>query len=159
MSTTSVGSSTTAQDMSKLSPAIQQALQGINIKGNKSTLTQDDFLKLLTVQLANQDPLKPMEDAQFMGQMAQFAALEQTKELNATVTNLGSSLGFSSAQQFLGKYVTLNDQGTPVSGLVTDVTLVSGAPSVVVGGYVYPTSSVTSVSLAAPASNNSSTSK
>lgn len=159
MSTTSIGSSTTAQDMSKLSPAIQQALQGINIKGNKSTLTQDDFLKLLTVQLSNQDPLKPMEDAQFMGQMAQFASLEQTKELNATVTSLGASLGFSSAQQFLGKYVTLNDQGNPVSGLVTDITLSSGAPSVVVGGYVYPTSSVTSVSLAAPASNNSSISK
>ncbi len=159
MSTTAIGSSSTVQDMSKLSPAIQQALQGISIKGNKATLTQDDFLKLLTVQLANQDPLKPMEDAQFMGQMAQFAALEQTKELNTTMTKLGASLGFSSAQQFLGKYVTVNDQGNAVSGFVTDITLDNGAPSLVVGGAVYPTSSVTSVSLAAPNANNISTSK
>ncbi len=50
-------------------------------RAHKTSLGVDDFLKLLTVQLQHQDPMKPMEDAEFMGQMAQFAALEQTKEL------------------------------------------------------------------------------
>lgn len=151
MASSIIGSSSSSTtDVSKLSPAAQQALQGITIKGNKQSLSQDDFLKLLTVQLQNQDPLKPMEDAQFMGQMAQFASLEQTKELNETVTSLSSSLGFTSAQQFLGKNVTLNDGGTEVTGTVSGVMLVSGSPQILVGGKAYTTDKVTAVTLASP---------
>ncbi len=151
MATTSTVSSTST---SNLSPAIQQALQGVTIKANKQSLTQDDFLKLLTVQLQNQDPLKPMEDAQFMGQMAQFASLEQTKELNSTVTNLSTSLGFTSAQQFLGKNVTINDAGTDVTGTVTGVMLVKGVPQIMVNDKSYSTDKVIAVALpTAPATS------
>ena len=150
MATSSIVGQGGSANLSKLSSAAQQALQGITIKSNKQSLTQDDFLKLLTVQLQNQDPLKPMEDAQFMGQMAQFASLEQTKELNATVTSLSSSLGFTSAQQFLGKNVTLNDGGTEVTGKVSGVMMVSGAPQILVNGKAYTTDKVTGVTLATP---------
>jgi flagellar basal-body rod modification protein FlgD len=150
MSTTSVGNTSSVQDISQFSPAVQQALQGITIKGNKSTLSQDDFLKLLTVQLANQDPLKPMEDAQFMGQMAQFASLEQAKVLNATVADLSSSLGFSSAQQFLGKNVTLNVDGSEVTGTVSGVVMVKGVPQIMVNDTMYTTDKVTAVTLPNP---------
>jgi flagellar basal-body rod modification protein FlgD len=132
---------------STLSPEIQKALEGFKVTKNKSTLSQDDFLKLLTVQLQNQDPLKPMEDAQFMGQMAQFASLEQTKELTSTVNRLSTSLGFSSAQQFLGKNVVLADDGGEVQGTVVSVKLVSGEPQVTVNGKSYPTSKVVSVAM------------
>jgi flagellar basal-body rod modification protein FlgD len=132
---------------STLSPEIQKALEGFKVTKNKSTLSQDDFLKLLTVQLQNQDPLKPMEDAQFMGQMAQFASLEQTKELTSTVSKLSTSLGFSSAQQFLGKNVVLDDGGQEVQGTVVSVKLVSGEPQVTVNGKSYPTSKVVSVAM------------
>ena len=135
---------------STLSPDIQNALSGFKVSKNKSTLTQDDFLKLLTVQLQNQDPLKPMEDTQFMGQMAQFASLEQTKELNAKVSTLSTSLGFTSAQQFLGKNVTINDAGTEVTGRVDSVMLVSGVPQIMVGGNAYTTDKVTGVTLPTP---------
>ena len=145
MATTSNVTST-----SSLPSAVQQALQGVTIKANKQSLNQDDFLKLLTVQLQNQDPLKPMEDAQFMGQMAQFASLEQTKELNATVTSLSTSLGFSSAQQFLGKNVTINDNGTEVTGTVTGVMLVSGTPQIMVNDKAYTTDKVIAVTLPNP---------
>jgi flagellar basal-body rod modification protein FlgD len=150
MSTTSVGNTNSVQDLSQFSPTVQQALQGVTIKGNKSSLTQDDFLKLLTVQLANQDPLKPMEDAQFMGQMAQFASLEQTKELNATVATLSSTLGFSSAQQFLGKNVTLNVDGAEVTGTVSGVAVVKGVPQLMVNDKMYTTDKVTAVTLSNP---------
>jgi len=150
MATTSIVGSKASGDVSKLSPAIQQALQGVTMKTNKSTLTQDDFLKLLTVQLQNQDPLKPMEDAQFMGQMAQFASLEQTRELNTTVATLSTSLGFTSAQQFLGKNVTLNDAGAEVTGTVSGVMLVSGVPQIMVDGKAYTTDKVTAVTLPTP---------
>ena len=137
----------TVTDFSNLSPEIQKALQGVTVKGNKQSLNQDDFLKLLTVQLQNQDPLKPMEDAQFMGQMAQFASLEQTKELNTTVAGLSTSLGFTSAQQFLGKNVTLNDGGNEVTGTVSGVMLVKGVPQIMVNDKAYTTDKVTAVTL------------
>ena len=143
MATISSSKSTT------LAPEIQKALEGFKVRDNKSMLTQEDFLKLLTVQLQHQDPLKPMEDAQFMGQMAQFASLEQTKELTTTVSNLSASLGFSSAQQFLGKNVTVtNTDGTEVKGTVSGVVMDAGAPKVLVNDKTYATDLITSVTLA-----------
>ena len=150
MATTSTVGTTGSTDLSAYSPAVQQALQGVTIKGNKSSLTQDDFLKLLTVQLQNQDPLKPMEDAQFMGQMAQFASLEQTRALNDTVSTLSTSLGFTSAQQFLGKNVTLNDAGLDVTGTVSGVMLVKGVPQIMVNDKAYTTDKVVAVTLPTP---------
>ena len=50
------------------------------------------FLRLLTTQLANQDPLNPMEDREFIAQLAQFSALEQMQNLNKTAENLGTEI-------------------------------------------------------------------
>jgi flagellar basal-body rod modification protein FlgD len=141
--------SSSTRTSSTLPADIQKALVGFKVRENKATLSQDDFLKLLTVQLQHQDPLKPMEDAQFMGQMAQFASLEQTKELTTTVNTLSSSLGFSSAQQFLGKNVTLtNADGTEVKGTVSGIVLDAGVPKVLVNDKTYGTNLITSVTLA-----------
>jgi flagellar basal-body rod modification protein FlgD len=138
---------TVTSSTSSLAPEVQKALEGFKIRENKSTLTQDDFLRLLTVQLQNQDPLKPMEDAQFMGQMAQFASLEQAKELTKTVNTLSASFGFSSAQQFLGKNVTLNAGGAEVTGSVSGVVMEDGVPKVLVDNKTYPTDQIIAVTL------------
>lgn len=53
-------------------------------KRNMNDLDKDAFLKLLTTQLANQDPLSPMEDREFIAQLAQFSSLEQMTTLNST---------------------------------------------------------------------------
>src|SRR6266568_738035 len=50
-------------------------------QGGQKTLGVNDFLKLLTVQLQSQDPLKPMEDTAFISQMASFTSLEQMRTL------------------------------------------------------------------------------
>lgn len=55
----------------------------------KKELGKDDFLRLLTTQLSNQDPLKPVDNQEFIAQLAQFASVEQ---LNKVSTNLESLL-------------------------------------------------------------------
>ncbi|CAK7020100.1 hypothetical protein KQI38_19595 [Tissierella carlieri] len=50
-------------------------------------LDKDAFLRLLTTQLANQDPLNPMEDREFIAQLAQFSSLEQMQNLNKTFSD------------------------------------------------------------------------
>ena len=53
-----------------------------------STLGQEDFLKLLMTQLQNQDPMKPMDNGEFMGQMAQFSTVQGITEMGESVDNL-----------------------------------------------------------------------
>ena len=60
-------------------------------KGSE-TLGQKDFLTLLTAQLKNQDPLKPLENTEFLGQMAQFSTVAGIDRLNETLTGQSSSL-------------------------------------------------------------------
>lgn len=70
----------------------------------KSVLGQDDFLKILIVQLQNQDPMQPMQDRDFIAQMATFSSLEQmTKMSNAMLEMRGMMLG--QATSYIGKEI------------------------------------------------------
>ncbi len=55
-------------------------------------LGKDAFLNLLITQLKNQDPLNPMEDREFIAQMAQFSSLEQMQEMNKNLEDTRESL-------------------------------------------------------------------
>lgn len=55
-------------------------------------LGQEEFLKLMTTQLANQDPLKPMENGEFLGELAQFSTVTGIEELSASFETLAQSM-------------------------------------------------------------------
>jgi flagellar basal-body rod modification protein FlgD len=78
-----------------------------------SSLKLEDFMKILLTQLTFQDPLKPVDNQQFMAQMAQFTSLEQTQQLN---DKMGLLLTNQAALQSVG-----------LIGRTVDVTLASGA--------------------------------
>lgn len=75
---------------------------------HKSQLGQDDFLKLLLTQMQNQDPANPMEDKEYMAQMAQFSSLEQLTQVNSNIKTMidnGTQEKMVSAVGFIGKEV------------------------------------------------------
>lgn len=81
------------------------------------TMDQDAFLKLLVTQLSNQDPLKPMEDKEFIAQLAQFSSLEQMQNINKNLQTftdgfMSSESGYQ-AVSLIGKTVTAVDPDNP----------------------------------------------
>ncbi len=94
-----------------------------NGKVKKADMGKDEFLKILITQLQNQDPTKPMEDKEFISQMAQFSSLEQMTNLNKEFSDLAGKLSGNQAVTLLGKNVTLKDLGgNIISGRVEAVT-------------------------------------
>lgn len=73
-----------------------------------SALGQDDFLTLMTAQLQNQDPFEPMENGDFLAQMAQFSTVSGIETLNETATDISTQIGgnhLSDAASMLGREV------------------------------------------------------
>ena len=66
---------------------------------DRKQLGQEDFLALLTTQLQYQDPFKPLENTEFIAQMAQFSTLDSQQQLLTSVNDLASSLTSNQALQ------------------------------------------------------------
>ncbi|RJX40796.1 flagellar hook capping protein [Paenibacillus pinisoli] len=71
------------------------------------TLGKDQFLSILVAQLRNQDPMQPMQDREFIAQMAQFTSVEQLMNMNTALTQMRNSIG--SASSLIGKWVQWNE--------------------------------------------------
>ena len=87
----------------------------------KQELGKDDFLQLLIAQLTHQDPTSPMQDAEFIGQMAQFSSLEQVTNMNSNFSKLNEMLLGSSATTTIGSKVELQAGDENITGYVTAV--------------------------------------
>ena len=69
------------------------AANAANAKNAKKTqLDQNDFLSLMITQLKNQDPFKPLDPSQYVGQLAQFSSVTGLKEINTSISDLTTSL-------------------------------------------------------------------
>lgn len=95
--TTGVDSNNSSNPYASLGLAVQKS-SGSDSSGNGS-LNQADFLKLLTTQLKNQDPTKPMDNTAFVAQMAQFSSVQGINDLNKTVQGFQSTLQANQVMQ------------------------------------------------------------
>ena len=93
---------------------------------------QEDFLRILLTQLTYQDPLKPLDNQEFIAQLAQFTNLEQTRQLNDRVETL---LAIQSATQsigLIGRTVEISTSSGPSVGTVTTITISEGEPGLTI---------------------------
>jgi flagellar basal-body rod modification protein FlgD len=119
--------------------AFNEALTGRSGSGNQ--LGRDDFLKILITQLQNQDPTKPMEDKEFISQMAQFSSLEQMTNVSQGFREMNALLSSNQALSVLGRTVEVRTGEQLVQGTVSSVT--SGAiPQITVNGQQYEYSNI-----------------
>jgi flagellar basal-body rod modification protein FlgD len=80
-----------------------------------------DFLKILTSELNNQDPLKPLDNQEFIAQVAQFTSLEQSRQLNVKVDQLLSLQSATQSVGLLGKTVDVSASSGLVTGTVSAI--------------------------------------
>lgn len=116
----------------------------VNGRTASQELGKDDFLKLLLTQLSNQDPTRPMENTEFIAQMAQFSSLEQMTNMSTEFAKLANMLNSNEAVSLLGKNVTISTGDTSVNGVVEAVTR-GEDPQVEVNGMLYSMDQIKSV--------------
>lgn len=121
----------------------------------QQTLNQDDFLKLIITQMAQQDPMNPMKDTEFISQMASFSALEQSKAMQQDMAALRVEQQLLQATGLLGREVVVQGgDGALALGIVSGVIVEGSIPHIVVNGAPYTLSELRSVT---PAPTSSST--
>ncbi|MBU6267855.1 MAG: flagellar hook capping protein [Sphingomonadales bacterium] len=90
------------------------------------------LLKIILTQLTYQDPLKPLDNTEFVSQLAQFSQLQQTQSLNDQMTALLSAQSAMQATTLLGKTVDVATASATLTGTVESVSFTSGQPTVTV---------------------------
>jgi flagellar basal-body rod modification protein FlgD len=95
-------------------------------------LGKDDYLRLLTTELKNQNPLEPLESKDFVAQLATFSQLEQLITLNEKFADYISISEKASVLSILGKEVTANIDDETVTGTAVGISYEDGLPTVTI---------------------------
>jgi flagellar basal-body rod modification protein FlgD len=123
--------------LSSLSTASASVASG-TVAGTGSDLGQEDFLTLMLAQLQNQDPLKPMENGEFLSQLAQFSTVSGIDQVNTTLSTLNQGMRdfrMATASTLLGHQVLVpgnTARADAAGGVQGVVDLPDAASSVVV---------------------------
>ena len=122
-------------------------VNGTNSTSNNSTdetkqqgfagLNSDTFLKLLMVQLQNQDPLNPTSNEDLLNQLSAMRSLQANIEITDTLNSITSNQQLATAAGFLGKTVLASDEdGEDVTGVVTSAYTREGVSYLGINGQV-----------------------
>jgi flagellar basal-body rod modification protein FlgD len=105
-------------------------------KAKSTTLKQDEFLKLMTTQMTHQDPTKPMQNGEFLSQMAQFGTVSGIQDLQKSFNDFATAISSDQALQatgLIGRTVSLpsNEAVLSADGKINgSVNLSSSSPTV-----------------------------
>lgn len=101
---------------------------------------QEDLFKILLTQLTYQDPLKPLDNQEFIAQLAQFSSLEQTRSSNENLTSLLTMQAANQSIGLLDKVVQVVTENGGEVGTVTTVSFQQGRPALTIqlnnGGFL-----------------------
>lgn len=100
---------------------------------SNSTMGQADFLKLLTTQLQNQNPLQPMDTTASIAQLAQFTSVQALTSLQASFSSFQSNFSVMQSAGLIGKTVSAattdaTGNSSSVSGTVKTISVINGIP-------------------------------
>jgi flagellar basal-body rod modification protein FlgD len=100
---------------------------------NAAQLSQEDFMRILLAQLQFQDPLKPMDNQEFVAQLAQFSGLEINRQQSEKVDQLLAMQSVDQSVGIIGKNIEVQTSaGSSTVGSVTAVSFRSGEPRLTV---------------------------
>jgi flagellar basal-body rod modification protein FlgD len=88
----------------------------------------EDLLRIVLTQLTYQDPLKPMENFEFVSQLAQFSQIQQGQTANESLQGLISAATTNQATSLLGHRIEIPTSGATISGVVKAISFQSGEP-------------------------------
>lgn len=121
------------------------------LRSSMDQISRSDFLNLLVAQLKNQDPMNPIEDADFAAQVVQFNMLEELLELKNVVSNMTNNVLYLSTldqvRKLIGtkvKVMEANSEET-VTGIVEKITINQGVPKLVIDDKEYDLSQVVEI--------------
>ncbi len=109
--------------------AIGNVLNSTTSELSQSRLGQEDFIKLFLTELTFQDPLEPINNREFLAQMAQFANLEQTRVTNENTDNLVTMNATAQSLGLLGRQVDITtESGESLTGSVSAISFSLSGP-------------------------------
>lgn len=123
---------------------------------NNNTINQDDFIRLFLAQLQFQDPMEPVDNREFLAQLAQFSALEQSRQLSQNTADQLTMSAASQAVSLIDRQVQIAGPGGTSTGKVIAVQFGANGPELSVrdsAGQVSTGVRLSQVSLVQPASS------
>lgn len=112
--------------------SIGTVLQSPEPQLRKASIGQDDLFKIMLTQLSYQDPMKPLDNKEFIAQLAQFSNLEQNQEINEKITALLTLQAATQSIGLIGKTVEVQTQTGNGIGNVTAITFNRGEPQMTI---------------------------
>ncbi len=141
-----INTTMSAAERTQTEMAVDSFNKTLAVNGRKASqeLGKDDFLKLLLTQLSHQDPTSPMDNNEFIAQMAQFSSLEQINNMSNSFAKMAAMMNSDQAVNSIGKTVEINLGDTTTRGVVDGATRGEN-PQVLVNGMYYDLNKISAV--------------